>query len=447
MEVTFMTMNDLTEKCRIIFATDSVQDILGYTPEEAQHRSAFDFIHPAELETARRVYSRAILLDKASVLHTLHLLDKNGNYVKCECSFTVVKDVLVSRIGLYEHTPKSERRAHDAPRIRQLFKCSAKDPMYHMLEQLSPKYKMPPTVREPRAFLILNRFTRTLTILFATESVFDIIGLTADEITNESFYKFIHPSCLSESIGCLENAKANDSLAYLRFLYYHPRMDDDQNFQEDSYDEYSYDDNDCHDYEYDDYRYHDYTNETHGIRRSIEDTIPMQSRNDSSSNAAPIKSESSPSPKRRRLQNTAWRSATSYPPSSAINPSSAIPEVLGAMEAEGESSWLSRPARRRRSSPRQLHSIEVEAVISCTSDGVGVVIRRARPPIPTAQPLRPPPPPGYSRDIAASPYGSDHRMSPLYDAPDNMYTFQPQLMPPEDSDLDPARDQYNRITR
>ncbi|PHH53485.1 hypothetical protein CFIMG_005109RA [Ceratocystis fimbriata CBS 114723] len=430
MEVTFMTMNDLTDKCRVIFATESVYEILGYTPEEAKHRSVFDFIHPAEQEAARRIYSRAALLDKATVLHTLYLLTKGGDYIRLT------------------------GRAQDAPRIRQLFKCSSRDPMYHMLEQLSPKYKMPPMDREPRAFLILNRFTCTSAIMFATDSVFDILGISSSEISDKSFYDLVHRSCRPESITCLENAKANDSLAYLRFWYQDPRVADDESDYGDGYGHYNnYDDNDYHDYEYDDYRYDGYSHERQAIRRSIEDNMPLHNRCGSSSNSAPIKHESSPSPKRRCVQHGSRRPATSYPPPTSINPSSTIPQVLDAIEAEGEPSWISRAGRHQRSSPRQFQPVEIEAVISCTSDGVGVVIRRARPPIPTAQPPRPPS--DLSHALPASPYSSDHRISPSYDsydAPEEMYTFRPlqsQHIGREGDDFDPAMEQHygRRITR
>ena len=72
-----------------------------------------------------------------------------------------------------------------------------------MLEHLSPKFRMePPTEREPRAALILNRFTRTLTVMFATNAVATILGVQPDQIKGKSFYECIQENCLQDAIRC-----------------------------------------------------------------------------------------------------------------------------------------------------------------------------------------------------------------------------------------------------
>ena len=102
-----------------------------------------------------------------------------------------------------------------------------------MLEHLSPKFKMPPMEREPRAALILNRFTRTLTVMFATNAVSSILGVRPDQVKGKSFYECIAENCLPEAIRCLESAKANDSIAYLRFWYRDPRREEDFDEEDD----------------------------------------------------------------------------------------------------------------------------------------------------------------------------------------------------------------------
>lgn len=98
-----------------------------------------------------------------------------------------------------------------------------------MLEHLASKFKAPPqpSLLEPRAALILNRFTRTLTIMYATDAISAIVGLTPNEFKNKSFYECIQENCLSEAVRCLSDAKSNDSIAYLRFWYRDPRREGD----------------------------------------------------------------------------------------------------------------------------------------------------------------------------------------------------------------------------
>ncbi|KAK7981688.1 hypothetical protein PG988_003926 [Apiospora saccharicola] len=227
MEHTFMTIHNLSSDANILFASDSIADILGYQPHEILGKSCFDYFHPEEVPFARKIHNRGVLLDKAAVLHYLRVQTRDGQWMSCECCFTVVHDVLVACTSIYRRGEKSERRAIEAPQVRRLFSSSPRDPRYHMLEHLSPKFKMPPMEREPRAALILNRFTQTLTVMFATNAVSSILGVSPDQIQGKSFYECIDQNCWADAINCLESAKANDSIAYLRFWYRDPRREED----------------------------------------------------------------------------------------------------------------------------------------------------------------------------------------------------------------------------
>jgi len=119
-------------------------------------------------------------------------------------------------------------RAVEAPLVRRLFSSSPKDPHYHMLSHLSAKFKQAADdqTHEPRAALFLNRFTRTLTIMYTTTGIQRIIGIPNENMTGRSFYYCIAENCLEDAVKCLETAKSNDSIAYLRFWFRDPRQDD-----------------------------------------------------------------------------------------------------------------------------------------------------------------------------------------------------------------------------
>ena len=97
-----------------------------------------------------------------------------------------------------------------------------------MLSYLSGKFYQEPKAhwREPRAALFLNRFTRSSSIMFATSSVSTILGIPPEQLTGKSFYYCIAENCLPAAVKCLESAKANDSIAYLRFRYRDPTQPD-----------------------------------------------------------------------------------------------------------------------------------------------------------------------------------------------------------------------------
>jgi hypothetical protein len=216
-----------------------------------------------------------------------------------------------------------------------------------MLEHLSPKFKMPPMEREPRAALILNRFTRTLTVMFATNAVSAILGVSPNQIKGKSFYECIQENCLRDAIKCLESAKANDSIAYLRFWYRDPRREED------------FEDDDEHE----------------DVEMEMEDGCKAAGK----MRGDPLRGHSH----------------------------EAIPGAPG------------------RSQREPIPSFELEAAVSCTSDGLVVVLRKARPPIPAPHP--PLLPLDFENGLFAAPWGMQS-ITPDY-PPEMLYTFRPPLLP------------------
>lgn len=171
-----------------------------------------------------------------------------------------------------------------------------------MLTFISDKFsrRLEEPLHEPRAALFVNRFTRTATIMHATSGVTEILGLSPRHLISQSFFYCIQERCLRDAVRCLEGAKSNDSIAYLRFWFRNPLQDDD---------------------------------------------VEM-SRNGSSSTTEPTGSVSSP--------------------------------------------------------------IELEAVVSCTSDGLVVILRRARAPAPhPTAPLPTQPVPVYANGLFAAPWARE----------------------------------------
>ncbi|KAK3688151.1 hypothetical protein B0T22DRAFT_479424 [Podospora appendiculata] len=395
---TFMTIHNVTPEANILFASDSIFDILGYQPDEVQGRSSFEYFHPDEVPFARSIHRRGVLLDKAAVLHYARIRAKDGRWVSCECCFTIVHDVLVACTSIYLRGTKSERRAINAPQIRRLFSSSPRDPRYHMLEHLSPKFKMPPTEREPRAALILNRFTRNLSIMFATNAVTSILGLRPDQIQDKAFYELIQENCLQNAIQCLESAKANESIAYLRFSFRNPiAHEDDQEGERDGEEEDDYDSGNSSTSDSED-----------GVAQLDHGSMDVDDDDDDDDDATAEMDDEMDD----RVDDRSQRSASIGTSSDSAYQTPLTPR--------------SPAATARRPGSRRQETFELEAVVSCTSDGLVVVLRRARPQIPNPQmPLIPAF--NFEDGMCAAPWGQ--RPIEPYIPPELLYTFRPPLLP------------------
>lgn len=278
-----------------------------------------------------------------------------------------------------------------------------------MLEHLSPKFKMPPMEREPRAALILNRFTRSLTVMFATNAIASVLGVTPEEIQNKSFWECVAENCVADAINCIESAKANDSIAYLRFWSRDPRREED------------FEDEDSEDLEDDEDTDGRSTNDS-----DLDSNVELGNAMDVDSHEVEHPEMSTSRAKlagvsaRDHLDSTS--SSTNAGTQSNHHPHQSTTSAAGSFQPPPRP--LSQPASRlaRR---RPIPSIELEAVVSCTSDGLVVVLRKARPQIPN---LHPPllPVNHYENGLFAAPW-SDEATNSLYPA-ERFHTFQPPLL-------------------
>jgi hypothetical protein len=215
-----------------------------------------------------------------------------------------------------------------------------------MLSHLSSKFTLGPEnqTHEPRAALFLNRFTRTLTIMYATSGIEQIIGIPREEVEGRSFFYCIDQTCLSDAVRCVESAKGNDSIAYLRFFYRDPRQEDPpEPSSSDSEDDVMTD-------------------------------ITSEDDTDADTEGGAIESP------RQYHSSSSSHSRSSDGIDVGGSAANSIAGRAPVSRAYNQSHSADSPRSEARDEP-----IELEAVISCTSDGLVVCLRRARPMMPAAQ--------------------------------------------------------------
>ncbi|PSK60161.1 hypothetical protein B9Z65_1059 [Elsinoe australis] len=403
--LTFISIHDLSPDARILYSSESIVDVLGYTPDEVVNQSVWDFFPQDELPYAKQYHKHGIEMDQAAMLAYCRVMDRSGQWVGCECCFTVVYDVMVVCTSIYRSGLSSQKRALEAPLIRRMFSSSPRDPRYHMLSHISHKFQQPSKsyAHEPRAALFLNRFTRTLTIMYATNGLEDILGIPSHALQGKSFYYCIAENCLPDAIRCLEQAKGNDSIAYLRFWYRDPRTQ-----QPDTMNQNLSDDSD-----------EDMTTDT-SIDQDIAGGVQLSTESDSSTLSNPVRSESSMEMDRPSEEEPQSRTSSG----DSMNPSDTHEGIFGHGRTS-ESSSSSAPV----SPDQQPQAIELEAVISCASDGLVVCLRRARPMVPQA--TQRPTQASYTNGVFAAPWADEPMVPPMdsrpsYGAPT---TFAPSLSP------------------
>lgn len=269
--------------------------------------------------------------------------------------------------------------------------------------------------------------------MYATNGLAELLGISSEELSGKSFYYCIQENCLREAVRCLESAKANDSIAYLRFWFRDPRQDDQMATEDQTENGHSSADEDDGGVHLDDGMV---MGENSMVQGPSEQTIVGDS---SASGTASVEQghNGNHSVVADSLQDTHAinaNSRTSSGDSSDMVAHSANAIFDPPVTARSSSSSLSfeTTEEERRRNGRVPPQIELEAVVSCTSDGLVVILRRAKPFVPhVAQPTAESVPHPYANGFFASPWATDpilpnpqHR--PQHEMPN---AFQPNQAP------------------
>jgi len=230
--------------------------------------------------------------------------------------------------------------------------------------------------------------------MYATSGIEDILGIPAETMRGKSFYYCIAENCLQDAIKCLETAKGNNSIAYLRFWFRDPRTDDETITNGTSTTADESDDEMTTDTSVD-------QEMTGGVQLGDEED---HGRDQSSSSRA-LQSESSMEVDQPDYQDPQSRTSSG----DSTNPRDTYESIFGEPAPNHRSSSASSaaptPDGAGRNIPTPDTPIEIEAVISCASDGLVVCLRRARPmiPPPTHRPARP----MYENGLFAAPWAEN----------------------------------------
>ena len=104
-------LTDLTPDARVLYSSDSIVDVLGWTPDEVVNRSCWEFFSEDELPFAKAFHKKGVQMDKAAVLSYCRVKNKEGQWTGVECCFTVVYDVMIVCTSIYRRGLPSQSKS------------------------------------------------------------------------------------------------------------------------------------------------------------------------------------------------------------------------------------------------------------------------------------------------------------------------------------------------
>ncbi|KAF9927507.1 hypothetical protein BGZ67_007452 [Mortierella alpina] len=211
----FISFHDLTPRGHFLWASPSIEDCLGYTPNEIVNVSPYDLIIQDNIPSTKTTHAENILNDMVASQATLRYRHKDGSPVVVLCVFSVCYEFIVNCVTVLETDETSCKRqakiAHEFARIKR-HHMAFKDMTWNA-QELEP---------ELRVCMILNRYTRALGVLYASPLCERVLHIDAEEIAGKPFLLFIRADDMAAFVELTNVAKSTNSITHMRFWFQSP---------------------------------------------------------------------------------------------------------------------------------------------------------------------------------------------------------------------------------
>ncbi len=98
----FISFNDLTPRAAFLWASSSIEDCLGYTPEEVIDTSPYDLLVPDDITDTQTAHKENVLNDMVASQVILRYRHKDGSSVPMLVIFSVCHEYLVACLVVLE---------------------------------------------------------------------------------------------------------------------------------------------------------------------------------------------------------------------------------------------------------------------------------------------------------------------------------------------------------
>ncbi|KAI8381533.1 uncharacterized protein BYT42DRAFT_545407 [Radiomyces spectabilis] len=221
-----------------LYFSESVTEMLGWTPEELVGQTSSTFLHTDEAGALQQLHLRNIATESLTSLITYRFLHKNGSYVQVESIVHYCYDLLVTANFLRDETSlKHKVRANSTDELimvqpdgcAQLVQVRKyrRAEEEHSWDSQNPMVMAKVTARkEPRFFLLLNRFTDNLQIVWVSDQAERSFGLDMQEMYGKTLYHYMQESDIVAMKTQIDLAKQMGMVVRLRFEWVVDREND-----------------------------------------------------------------------------------------------------------------------------------------------------------------------------------------------------------------------------
>ncbi|KAF9938397.1 hypothetical protein BGZ67_000239 [Mortierella alpina] len=207
----FISFHDLTPRATYLWLSPSVEDCLGYTPEELVDTSPYDLLIKDDIRYTLSAHTENILNDMVATQITNRYRHKDGSAVPVLVIFSVCYKFIVACIVVLDRDGTPFKSRPEFARIKRHH--NAFKDMSWNAQGLEPEF---------RVCMILNRFSRTLGVMYASPLCEDVLHIDTEAIIGKPFLLFIRADDLGAFVEQVNEAKSNTAITHMRFWFQSP---------------------------------------------------------------------------------------------------------------------------------------------------------------------------------------------------------------------------------
>lgn len=232
MAINCIIIYDNTASATVLFASESVYEVLGFTPEELTGLHGYKLTHLDERAALAVIHSANVVEERMSSVTTYGSLRKDGKYVELDVIIHYCYDSLVStNFTITSHDSMQRKmRSNTADYVQVVQRddsiqvkggwSDSQDGLKRLLATKHPwgeNDKVEQKAQESRFCLILNRYTAKATVVFATKMCEELVGLNQFDCIGRPLYDFVAPQDVENVMKQIELSKSKDMISRLRF--------------------------------------------------------------------------------------------------------------------------------------------------------------------------------------------------------------------------------------
>ncbi|ORE09714.1 hypothetical protein BCV72DRAFT_55930 [Rhizopus microsporus var. microsporus] len=228
MKNSWIVIYDNSASTTIVFVSDTITEVCGWTPEELLGQPGSELIHPEDQLNLLKMHTVNIVKERMATMVSYRFLRKDRSYITVESIINYCYNLLIVANYIYDENGLDHRMRVNT--VDEVFICQPggalklagawnerKENVLRIIKTAQLWGGNMSFSSEKRFCLILNRFTDLLYIVYATDMIEELVSLPISEVVGQSIFDFVNEHDIPALKAHIDMAKEHSLVARLRF--------------------------------------------------------------------------------------------------------------------------------------------------------------------------------------------------------------------------------------